>query len=354
METTHLPQQKQRFKELLIRYKKHLSLTAAVLIVGLSAGSYIKNERIKAELTEAIAEYQKSLLPMGGEMTYASLSCSGLIWTDCRIDSIRLSLLGQEQLSIGSLRIGDVEGLSHLKAFAEGKAHKASIDIEAREITLPKPLIAQMVAQNVSDPFQKNTLEKLSTLSLALEGEWEGDTSMLSHLQIERLLIDNAIMPIEFSMKAREVSGAHPESMILEKFSFSVRDRAISDVTYDSVKSFLQTLQPEEQKTFLKEFALNPSDMGDSAKASRAINAAIAQNLEKSLKETGGVVEKELLRGMIKLLLGEAERISLEGKNKSAMTLMQVQDLLSHAYNMNEEEAARYMENKFTIDVELD
>lgn len=339
---------------LLGRYKLPLSLAAAVLVVGVNALAYYKNGRVKEELVQSIEEYQKGLMLVGGEMTYDALECSGIFSTDCEIGGIALSVMGEEQLSVKSLRLGNVEELKALKEFSEGKTVKASVDIEIDEMALPKPLIAQIVTQNVSNAFQQSTLEKLSTLSLALEAEIEGSPALIKKLVIDRLRVDNAIMPIEFAMEADNIAGGSPDSMILQTFSLRAQDRAISEVTYGSVNSFALQLNPEEQVLFLKEFGLQPSDMKDKAKASKAINGAIARRFENDLAATPGIVEKELIRAMIAMLKGETDEIVLRGENKEHYTVAQIQNFLLQSAQMGEEEAKRFMEEKFVIGVESD
>lgn len=336
------------------KYKIHLSVAAAVIVVATSALSHYKNEKIKEELVKSLSEYQESLLLMGGEMKYTSVDCSGILYTDCEIEGLKFSMLGQEQLSIGSLRLGDMESLSEFKAFSEGENVKASFDIEADEVVLPKPIISQMIAQNVSNAFQQNTLSKLSSINLAFKGEVEGTQMHLKHLEIDQLRLDNAIMPIEFSMKAKEVSSTAPDSMILEKFALRAENRAISDVTYESVKSFLDTLPVADQEVFLKEFGLSKGQMNDRQKASIAINASIAKRFESDLSATSGVVEKELIRAMIEMLKGEAEAITLEGKNQNNLTMTQIQNALQQSSTMSEDAAKKFMDDKFKIEVKAD
>lgn len=336
------------------KYKLQLSLAAAVLVVGTSALAHYKNEQVKEELVKAIGEYQESLVLIGGEMSYNSIDCSGIITTDCEIETIKFSIMGQEQLSIGSLRLGNVEELAEFKAFGKGENVEASIDIEADEVALPKPIIGQMIAQNVSNAFQQSTLGKLSTINLALHGEVEGNSMHIKHLQIDQFRIDNAIMPLEFSMSAREVSSAAPDSMILEEFALTVENRAISDVTYESVKSFTDTLQKEEQTIFLKEFSLSPSSLNDKEKASIAINAAIAKRFEADLPNTPGVVEKDLIRAMIQMLKGEVDEITLQGKNQKELSMVQIQNALLQSSTMSDEEARKFMDDKFKLEIEAD
>lgn len=330
-------------------YKIHLSIAAAIIIVGISAFAHYKNERIKGELVASISEYQKSLLLVGGEMVYDSIDCSGILMTDCEIEKIKLSLLGQEQLSIESLRLGDVEELGALRELAEGKAINASIDIEADAVALPKTLIAQLVAQNVSNAFQQNTIEKLNSVNLEFKGEFEGDRTMMKHIVIDRFVIDNAILPIRFAMEAHQVSAVAPDSMILDHFSLSAENRALSDVTYGSVKSFHDTLTPAEQTLFLKEFGLTPEEMSDKKKAAAIIDAAMAKRFEGDLANTRGVVEKELIRAIIKILKGDANEVVLEGQNKNNLSVAQVQNALSQSSTMSEDAAKKFMEDKFTI-----
>lgn len=349
-----IEQPSETFLEKIKRYKIHLSVTAAILIVGVSAAAHIKNERVKEELVKSIGEYQKNLLLVGGEMQYGPIDCSGIISTDCEIEGIKLSLLGQEQLSIGLLRLGDVEEFGAFKELSEGKSIQASIDIEAQEVALPKTLIAQMVAQNVSNAFQQNTLEKLRQVNLEFKGKLEGDATMLKHIVIDRFVIDNAIMPITFSMKAREVSAMAPDAMILDHFSLSAENRALSDVTYESVKSFVDLLKPEERGVFLKEFGLTPADMENKEKASSAVNATMAKRFETDLADTKGVVEKELIRAIVKILKAEANKIILTGENKKELSMAQVQNALLQSSAMSEEAAQKFMEDKFRITVEAD
>jgi hypothetical protein len=263
-------------------------------------------------------------------------------------------MMGQEQLSISSLRLGDMEGLKKFKAFSKGDSVKATIDIEANKVAIPQPMIAQMIARNVSNAFQKNTIEKLSSMNLALKGEVEGSKMDIKHLKINRFRIDNAIMPLEFSMSASDISSAVPNSMILQKFALSIENRAISDVTYESIKSFVDTLKEEDKKIFLKEFTLLPSDMNDRKKASNTINNVIAKRFESDLLTTQGVVKKELIRAVIQMLKGEITTITLEGKNQNNLTMVQVQSALQKSSAMNDQEAKKYMDDKFMIGVTVD
>lgn len=337
------------------KYKIHLSVAAAVLVVGVTALAHYKNEQVKEELVKAISQYQEGLVLIGGEMSYKSIDCGGIITTDCEIETIKFSIMGQEQLSIGSLRLGNVEDLAKFKGFAQaGENIKASIDIEADEVALPKAMIAQLIAQNVSNAFQQNTLTKLSSINLALKGEVEGNAMHIKHLEIDSFQIDNAIMPLEFSMRARDVSSQAPDAMILEEFTLTLENRAISDVTYESVKSFTDTLQKDDKAIFLKEFALTPADMNDRKKASSAINAAIAKRFESDLPNTPGVVEKDLIRAMIQMLKGEIEEISLEGENQNNLSMVQIQNALQQSSTMKDSEARKFMEDKFKIEVEVD
>jgi hypothetical protein len=336
------------------KYKLPLSIAAAVIVVGVGALSHYKNERVKEELIKAITEYQQDLVMIGGEMKYDSIECSGIIATDCEIKAIKFSMMGEEQLSIGALRLGDVEEFSKFKAFGKGENISASVDIEADELALPKALIAQMIVENVSNAFQQTTLEKLRTINLTLKGEIEGTQMNLKHLNIDQFRLDNAIMPIEFSMSARDVSSQSPDSMILENFALTLENRAISDVTYESVKTFVDALPKEDKAIFLKEFSLLPSDMDDKGKASKAINAAIAKRFEADLPNTSGVVEKDMIRAMIQMLKGEATEIALEGKNKKDLTMAQIQNVLLQSSSMSDEEARKFMDDKFRLSVETD
>lgn len=334
------------------KYKIHLSVAAALIVVGVSAFAHYKNERVKEELMKSLDEYAQNLTLMGGEMKYGSVDCNGILSSDCEIEKISFSMLGQEQLSLQSLRLGDVESLAKFKTFGEGESIDASIDIEAKGLALPKPIIAQLIASNVSNAFQQNTIAKLSTIDVSLKGEVEGNAMHLKHLTIDSLRLDNAIMPIEFSMSAREVSSQAPDSMVLEQFALSAENRSIFDVTYESVKSFVSTLSAADQEVFLKEFSLRPADMNDRAKASKVINETMAKRFEADLPNTPGVVEKELIRAMAKMLKGEAESITLEGKNQNDLTMVQIQNALQQSATMSEEEAKKFMNDKFRIEVE--
>jgi hypothetical protein len=336
------------------KYKIHLSVAAAVLIVGVSALAHYKNEQVKEELVKSIAQYQKNLLFVGGDLAYASIDCSGIFFTDCEIKGINLSLLGEKQLSIASLRFGDVEELGAFKELAEGKSINASIDIEADAVSLPKTIIAQLVAQNVSNAFQQSTIEKLNSMNFEFKGEFEGDRTMMKHVIIDRFVIDNAIMPIRFAMEARNVSAIAPDSMILDHFSLSARNKALSDVTYESVKSFVDALSPSEKVPFLKEFGLTAAEMQDKKKAASEIDMAMAKRFESDLVNTRGVVEKELIRAIIKILKGEEIEIVLKGENKKDMSVAQVQNLLLQSSSMRDDAAQKFMEDKFTITVEAD
>lgn len=336
------------------KYKIHLSVAAAVVVVGVSAFAHYKNEQVKKELVGAISQYQEQLVLIGGEMKYATIDCSGIINTDCEIEGIKFLLMGQEQLSIGALRLGDVEELSQFKSFAKAEGVNASFDIEADDVLLPQPIIGQMISQNVSNAFQQNTLDKLKSISFALKGEIEGSQMNIKRLEIDHFRIDNAIMPLEFSMSAREISSQTPDSMILEYFTLTLTNRAISEVTYESVKSFTDTLQKEEKALFLKEFSLAPLDMNDKEKAAIAINKAIAKRFEADLSNTQGVVEKDLIRAMIQMLKGEIDEISLSGKNQKEMSMVQVQNALLQSLSMSDDKARKFMDDKFRIEVEAD
>lgn len=336
------------------RYKIQLSVAAAVIVVGVSALSHYKNGLAEEKLVQSITEYQTGLTMVGGEMKYDALGCSGLLSTDCEIEGISLSMLGQEQLSIKALRMNNVEELEAMQGFGEGKEVKASIDIEIDDVALPRMLIAQMVAQNVSNAFQQNTLEKLGTLSLVFKGKIDGSSALINTLEIESLKIDNEIMPIEFSMEAGNIAGGSPDSMVLQKFSLKAENRAISDVTYESVKSFAEQLTPEDKTLFLKEFGLAPGDMNDKAKASEAINIAIAKRFETDLSSTPGIVEKELIKAIISMLKGESDAIVLKGENKEHYTMAQIQQFLIRSSQMGEKEAKKFMEDKFVIEVETE
>lgn len=336
------------------KYKIHLSVAAAFIVVGVSAFSHYKNERVKEELVKSLDEYAQNLTLMGGEMKYGSVDCSGIFSSDCEIENISLSMLGQEQLSVQSLRLGDVESLAEFKTFGKGENVDASIDIEVKALALPKPIIAQLIASNVSNAFQQNTITKLSTIDLSLKGDVEGNSMHLKHLSIDSLRIDNAIMPIEFSMKAKEVSSQAPDSMVLERFALRAENRSITDVTYESVKSFVDTLSPSDQAVFLKEFSLTAAQMNDRPKAAKAINEAMAKRFEADLSSTPGVVEKELIRAIAKMLKGEADSITLEGKNQNDLTMVQIQNALQQSATMSEEEAKKFMDDKFRIEVEAD
>jgi hypothetical protein len=261
-------------------------------------------------------------------------------------------MMGQEQLSIGSLRLGNMESLSEFKAFAKGKSVEAAMDIEADKVALPKPLIAQMISQNVNNAFQQKALQKLSTVNLALKVEVEGSPRHMKHLIVDHFRIDNTIMPLEFSMRAREVSSDAPDAMILESFALRVKNRAVSDVTYESVKSFADTLERDEKIVFLKEFGLEPAQMRDKEKASIAINTAIAKRFEADLRSTSGIIEKEMIRAMIQMLQGKIEEIVLRGENQNNLTVVQIQTALEQSSSMSDEAAHSYMEDKFTIEVE--
>ncbi len=336
------------------KYKIHLSVAAAVAVVGLGALVQYKNEKVREELLKEITEYQKGVVMIGGEMTYDTLECSGLLTTDCEIKEIKFSVMGQEQLSIGSLRLGNVEALAELKTYGEGGSVDTSIDIEADEVALPQPLVAQLVAQNVSNAFQQRTLEKLSKINFAIEADFEGDANEIKQLEIDRLLIDNAIMPIEFSMGAAGIKNGSPDAMILKNFALTLENRAISDVTYESVKSFTDTLMEEEKAIFLKEFSLTPSQLKEQEQAAKAINAAIAKRFETDLPNASGVMEKDLIRAMIQMLKGEAKRIVLEGENQKDLSISQVQSALVESSKMGDEEGRKYLEDKFKLSVEAE
>lgn len=340
------------WRDTLQHYKIHLSVGAAIVIVGMSAFAHFKNGQMKEELIKTLREYQEGLVLIGGEMKYENIDCSGILATDCEIEGIKLSMMGQEQLSVGSLRLGNMESLSEFKAFSKGESVEAVMDIEADDVALPKPLIAQMIAQNVNNAFQQKTLHKLSSVNLALKVEVEGSPMHMKHLIVDHFRIDNAIMPLEFSMRAREVSSDAPDAMILESFALRVENRAVSDVTYESVKSFTDTLAQDEKALFLKEFDLKPAQMRDKEKASIAINMAIAKRFEADLQSTSGVIEKELIRAMIQMLQGKIDEIVLRGENQNNLTIGQIQTALQQSSSMGDEAARTYMEDKFTIEVE--
>ncbi|ADR33493.1 hypothetical protein Sulku_0827 [Sulfuricurvum kujiense DSM 16994] len=336
------------------KYKIHLSVAAAIAAVGISALAHYKNTIVKEELISAMNHYQEELLLSGGEMKYGSVECGGIISTDCEIKAIKLSIMGQEQLSIGALRLGNVEELSELKAFASGQNIDASIDIEADDVTLPKPLLAQIISQNVSNAFQQNTLNKLDTVSFAFRGDIEGSSKNIKYLNVDQLRIDNAIMPLEFSMSARDISNTSPDTMILDHFILTMEDRAISDVTYESVKSFADSLADNEKEAFLKEFNLTLPQMSNRPKASHLINIAIAKHFETDLPNTSGMVEKDLINAMIQMLKGETNEITLEGKNQKKLTMIQLQNELQKSSAMSDVEAQKYMDDKFKLEVNSD
>jgi len=336
------------------KYKIHLSIAAAIAAVGISALAHYKNTIVKEELIGAMNHYQEELLLSGGEMKYGSVECGGIISTDCEIKAIKLSIMGQEQLSVGALRLGNVEELSELKAFASGQNIDASIDIEADDVTLPKPLLAQIISQNVSNAFQQNTLNKLDTVSFALRGDIEGSSKNIKYLNVDQLRIDNAIMPLEFSMSARDISNTSPDTMILDHFILTMEDRAISDVTYESVKSFADSLADNEKEAFLKEFNLTLPQMSNRLKASHLINIAIAKHFETDLPNTSGMVEKDLINAMIQMLKGETNEITLEGKNQKKLTMIQLQNELQKSSAMSDVEAQKYMDDKFKLEVNSD
>lgn len=334
------------------KYKIHLSIAAAIIVVGVSALSHYKNTIVKEQLINSISHYQEELLLSGGEMKYGDVDCSGIFTTDCEIKAIKFSLMGQEQLSVRSLRLGDVAELSELKKYLNGENIDASIDIEADDVVLPKPILAQIVTQNVSNAFQEKTLSKLGKVSFTLRGDVEGSATNIKLLNIDQFRIDNAIMPLEFSMSARNISNTSPDMMIMDHFILTMEDRAISDVTYESVKSFADTLEMDEKEEFLKEFNLTSSQMNDRAKASHLINVAIAKHFEADLPNTPGVIEKDLIRAMIGMLKGESREITLEGQNKKELTMLQLQNALQHSSTMNDGEAQKYMDDKFKLEVD--
>lgn len=334
------------------KYKIHLSIAAAALAVGISALSHYKNAKVKEELINAISHYQEELLLGGSELKYKSIECGGIFTTDCEIKAINFSIMGQEQLSIGSLRLGNVEELSELKRYLNGESVDTSIDIEADDVALPKPILAQIVTQNVSNAFQEKTLSKLSKVSFSLRGDIEGSVKNIKLLNIDQFRIDNAIMPMEFSMSARNISNTSPDMMIMDHFILTMEDRAISDVTYESVKSYADTLERDEKEEFLKEFNLSSSQMNDRAKASHLINIAIAKHFEADLPNTPGVIEKDLIRGMIEILKGESRELTLEGQNQKELTMLQLQNALQHSSTMSDDEAQKYMDGKFKLEVD--
>ncbi len=336
------------------RYRIHLSVGMAVLVVGVSALIHYKNGRIEEELIKAVSEYQKGLLAVGGELSYDSLTCSGFLSTDCTARGIRLSLLGEEQLSIASLRVGKVEEIAALKGFVEGGNARISIDVEIEEARLPRPLIEKFVAQNVSDAFQQSTLEKLGALNLELKATIEGSPGLIKNLDIDCLKLDNAIMPIRFSMKASDIASGMPDSLVLQTFTLEAENRAISEVTYESVRRFAESLGSEEKVLLLKEFGLSHDEMKEKEKASLAINETIAKRFEADLSGTTGIVEQELIRAMISMLRGEAEEIVLRGSNQKRYTLLQIQNFLIQSSAMSQEESKRFMSDKFVIEVETD
>lgn len=341
-------------KEVLRRYKIPLAVAAAVIGVGISAAVHYKNDRMREKLARSIEEYRRELMPVGGELRYDDLGCSGVFSTECTVRGIAFSMMGEEQLSIQSLRLGKMEELEALKRFGKGESVSASVDIEIEGMALPKPVVAQIVSQNVSDPFQHYTLEQLNTIGFALEAEISGSPALIETLEIERLRIDNAVMPIEFTMEASRLSGNSPDAMVLHRFSLSAEDRAISDVTYASVAAFAARLTPPDRALFLKEFGLRPSQMEDKAKASDAINRAIAKRFETDLARMSGIVEKEVVRAMIALLRGEADTIILRGENRENHTVGEIQQFLLHSSAMGEEAAKAYMDERFIIEVEAE
>lgn len=57
---------------------------------------------------------------------------------------------------------------------------------------------------------------------------------------------------------------------------------------------------------------------------------------------------------MIKMLQGEIDTISLEGKNKNDLTMVQIQEALQKSSTMSEAEAKKYLDDKFQVEVTTD
>ena len=94
--------------------------------------------------------------------------------------------------------------------------------------------------------------------------------------------------------------------------------------------------------------------MNNRQKASVAINNAIAKRFEADLPMTPGIVEKELIRAMVKMLKGETDTIILEGKNQNDLTMVKIQNALQQSSSMSEEAAKKFMDDKFKIEVKAD
>lgn len=313
-----------------------VSVIGAVAVVIISALVHYKNAKAEEEVIKAISEYQKTLLGVGGEIHYDSVECSGIFDTQCDINEISISFLGQEQLSAKVIRFGDIAEFAKMEELKEGKDIEMDFDFSAQELSLPKPMMAEMVRQNVSEAFAQNTLEKLQTIDIELKGTFKGNNSMIDTLELDHLNIDNMIMPIRISLVGRNVSSESLEKMVLDSFSITFEDKAISDVTYESIAQFAKLLSAEEQELFLKNFKLVPKDLQERAKASRIINNTLADELESELKQATGKTQHQLIEALVKILRKEAEEVTIQVQNDKGVSFEVLQKILSESNGENE------------------
>jgi len=317
------------------KYKLPLSVIGAVVLVGVSAVVDYKNTKAEEEVVKVISEYQKSLLGVGGEIKYDSVECSGIFSIQCDISNVSVSFLGQEQLSAKVIRFGDIEEFTQMEQLKEGKTIEMDFDFSAEELSLPKPMIAEVVRQNVSEAFAQNTLEKLQTIDVEIEGTFIGSNTHIEKIELDHLNLENAIMPIRVSLVGRNVSTEYIESMVLESFSIEFENKAIADVTFESIVQFSKMLPSSEQRLFLKNFNLEPDDLKERAKASRTINNALADEFEMELKQASGTTQHQLIEALIKVLRKEADTITIEVKNEKSVKFEELQKILSEKDEKN-------------------
>jgi len=324
------------FTKWLHKNKLAVSIISAVLLVGTSAVVDYKNTRAEEEVIKVIAEYQKSLMGVGGEIKYDSVECSGIFNTQCDIENVLISFLGQEQLSAKVIRFGDIAEFTQMEQLKEGKTIELDFDFSAEELSLPKPMIAEMVRQNVSEAFAQNTLERLQNIDLHIEGTFIGSNTHIEKIELDHLNLENEIMPIRVSLVGRDLSTESIESMVLESFSIEFENKAIGDVTFESISQFAKMLPLSEQRLFLKNFNLEPNDLKERAKASRIINNAIADEFETELKQASGRTQHQLIEALIKVLRNETDTVTIEVKNENAVRFTELQNMLSQKDDKND------------------
>lgn len=315
--------------EWLNKNKFVVSAVVAVILVGLSAFADYKNSKAEEEVIKVIAQYQKTLLAVGGEIKYDSVECSGIFSTQCDINKVSVSFLGQEQLSAKVIRFGDIGEFARMKELKEGKTIEMDFDLSAQELSLPKPMVAEMVRQNVSEAFAQNTVEKLQNVDIEIEGTFTGNNTHIQKLELDHLDIENEIMPIRLSLVGRDISPDSLESMTLESFSIEFEDKAIADVTFESIAQFAKMLPDTEQRIFLKNFKLVPDDLKERAKASRIINNVLADEFETELKLSSGETQHRLIEALIKVLRHEADTVTIEVKNEKSVPFTDLQKMVA-------------------------